>query len=51
MQTFLMVIIIDYLETKLLQSKYAKIDSKNHRLPYPSYDNYNTAQSQLFMFI
>ena len=31
----LMVIIIDYLETKLLQCKYATIDSKSHRLPFP----------------
>ena len=35
MQTCLLVIIIDNLETKLLESKYAKIDSKNHRPPYP----------------
>ena len=30
-----MVIIIDYLETTLFQTKYAKIDSDYHRLPYP----------------
>ena len=42
----LMVIIIDYLETTLFQSKYAKIDSNYHRLPYIPYDNYNTPQAQ-----
>ena len=31
----LMIIIIDYLKTTLFQSRYAKIDSKYHRLPYP----------------
>ena len=31
----LMIIIIDYLETTLFQSRYAKIDSNYHRLPYP----------------
>ena len=30
-----MIIIIDYLETTLFQSRYAKIDSNYHRLPYP----------------
>ena len=30
----LTVIIIDYLETTLFQTKYAKIDSNYHRLPY-----------------
>ena len=30
-----MVIIIDYLETTLLQSKHSKIYSNYHRLPYP----------------
>ena len=36
-----MVVIINYLEKTLFQSKYAKIDSNYHRLPY---DNYNTSQ-------
>ena len=31
----LMIIIIDYVETTLFQSRYAKIDSNHHRLPYP----------------
>ena len=31
----LMIIIIDYLETALFQSGYAKIDSNYHSLPYP----------------
>ena len=30
-----MIIIIDYLETTLFQSRYAKIDGNYHRLPYP----------------
>ena len=31
----LMIIIIDYLETTLFQSRYAKIDSNYHRILYP----------------
>ena len=31
----LMIIIRDYLETTLFQSRYGKIDSNYHRLPYP----------------
>ena len=42
----LMVIIIEYLETTLFQSKYAKIASNYHRLPYIPYDNYNTPPAQ-----
>ena len=42
----MMVIIIEYLETTLFQSKYAKIDSNYHMLPYIPYDNYNTSQAQ-----
>ena len=38
-----MIIIIEYLETTLFQSRYAKIDNNYHRLPY---DNYNTPQAQ-----
>ena len=30
-----MIIIIEYLETTLFQSRYAKIDSNYHRLSYP----------------
>ena len=42
----LMVIFMEYLETTLFKSKYAKIDSNYHRLPYLPYDNYNTPQAQ-----
>ena len=31
-----MEIIIEYLETTLFQSRYAKIDSNYHRLSYPT---------------
>ena len=30
-----MIIIIEYLETTLFQSRYAKIDSNHYRLSYP----------------
>ena len=39
-----MIIIIEYLETTLFQSRYAKIDSNYHTLL--PYDNYNTPQAQ-----
>ena len=41
-----MIIIIEYLETTLFQSRYAKIDSNYHRLYTLPYDNYNTPQAQ-----
>ena len=40
-----MIIIIEYLETTLFQSRYAEIDSNYHKTILP-YDNYNTPQAQ-----
>ena len=40
-----MIIIIDYLETTLFQSRYAKIDDNYHRLSYPMIIKTPQAQS------